>query len=95
MLAALVDASLVQVEMPTESASRLSMLDLVREYALDALRLHRRSHVAAAMPPIMPTWESRLRLLGQVRGQARHSWCWTFPMPVRPCSGQKSDRKPH
>ncbi len=38
MLAALVDASLVQVEMPTESASRFSMLELVREYALDALR---------------------------------------------------------
>ena len=38
MLAALVDASLVQVEMPTESASRFSMLELMREYALDALR---------------------------------------------------------
>jgi tetratricopeptide (TPR) repeat protein len=37
-LAALVDASLVQVEMPTESASRFDMLELIREYALDRLR---------------------------------------------------------
>jgi len=37
-LAALVDASLVQVEMPTESASRFGMLELIREYALDRLR---------------------------------------------------------
>ena len=36
-LAALVDASLVQVEMPTESASRFGMLELLREYALDQL----------------------------------------------------------
>jgi predicted ATPase/transcriptional regulator with XRE-family HTH domain len=38
ILAALVDASLVQVEMPPESATRFSMLELIREYALDQLR---------------------------------------------------------
>jgi predicted ATPase/transcriptional regulator with XRE-family HTH domain len=37
-LAALVDASLVQVEMPTEGATHFSMLELIREYALDRLR---------------------------------------------------------
>jgi predicted ATPase/transcriptional regulator with XRE-family HTH domain len=37
-LAALVDGSLVQVEMPTESASRFGMLELIREFALDRLR---------------------------------------------------------
>jgi predicted ATPase/transcriptional regulator with XRE-family HTH domain len=36
-LAALVDASLVQVEMPTEGTTRFSMLELIREYALDRL----------------------------------------------------------
>lgn len=37
-LAALVDASLVQVEMPTEGTTRFSMLELIREYALNRLR---------------------------------------------------------
>jgi len=37
-LAALVDASLVQVEMATEGAARFTMLELIREYALDRLR---------------------------------------------------------
>ena len=38
-LAALVDASLVQVEMPPDGATRFSMLELIREYALDQLRM--------------------------------------------------------
>jgi len=37
-LAALVDASLVYVEMPDERASRFGMLELIRAYALDQLR---------------------------------------------------------
>jgi len=37
-LAALVDASLVQVELPLEGATRFGMLELIREYALDRLR---------------------------------------------------------
>jgi len=38
-LAALVDASLVQVGMPPEGTTRFSMLELIREYALDRLRM--------------------------------------------------------
>src|SRR3989440_6675662 len=37
-LAALIDASLVQVEIPTEGRERFGMLELIREYALE--RLH-------------------------------------------------------
>jgi len=37
-LAALVDASLVQVELPQEGATRFGMLELLREYALELLR---------------------------------------------------------
>ena len=37
-LTALVDASLVYVEMPDERASRFGMLELIRAYALDQLR---------------------------------------------------------
>jgi len=37
-LAALVDASLVQVTIPVEGATRFSMLELIREYALEQAR---------------------------------------------------------
>src|SRR5258708_16505128 len=52
ILAALVDASLVQVEIPTEGRERFGMLELIREYALERLRaareeeLCRRRHAA-------------------------------------------------
>ncbi len=51
-LAALVDASLVQVEIPTEGRERFGMLEMLREYALEQLRtareeeLYRRRHAA-------------------------------------------------
>jgi predicted ATPase/transcriptional regulator with XRE-family HTH domain len=38
ILAALVEASLVQVEWPAEGAARFSLLELLREYALERLR---------------------------------------------------------
>ena len=37
LLAALVDASLVQVEMPSQGTARFGMLELIREYALEQL----------------------------------------------------------
>ncbi len=52
ILAALVDASLVQVEIPAEGRERFGMLEMVREYALERLRaakeedLYRRRHAA-------------------------------------------------
>jgi predicted ATPase/transcriptional regulator with XRE-family HTH domain len=52
ILAALADASLVQVEIPTEGRERFGMLELIREYALERLRaageeeLCRRRHAA-------------------------------------------------
>ena len=51
-LAALVDSSLVQVEIPTEGRERFGMLETIREYALERLRaareedLSRRQHAA-------------------------------------------------
>src|SRR5260370_37412309 len=51
-LAALVDASLVQVEIPAEGRERFGMLEMIREYALERLRaareeeLCRRRHAA-------------------------------------------------
>src|SRR2546423_3064684 len=51
-LAALIDASLVQVEIPTEGRERFGMLEMIREYALERLRvageeeLCRRRHAA-------------------------------------------------
>src|SRR5262249_27522689 len=38
LLAALVDASLVQVELPTEGGARFCMLEVLREFALERLR---------------------------------------------------------
>jgi len=52
ILAALVDASLVLVEIPTEGRERFGMLEMIREYALERLRvageeeLCRRRHAA-------------------------------------------------
>ena len=52
ILAALVDASLVQVAIPTEGRERFGMLEMIREYALERLRavreeeLCRRRHAA-------------------------------------------------
>src|SRR5205085_2809793 len=52
ILAAHVDASLVQVEIPTEGRERFGMLEMIREYALERLRvagdeeLCRRRHAA-------------------------------------------------
>jgi len=52
ILAALVDASLVQVEIPTEGRERFGMLEMIREYALERLHaareeeLCRRRHAA-------------------------------------------------
>ncbi len=52
ILAALVDASLVQVEIPAEGRERFGMLEIIREYALERLRvageeeLCRRRHAA-------------------------------------------------
>ena len=52
ILAALVDASLVQVEIPAEGRERFGMLETIREYALERLRaageeeLGRRRHAA-------------------------------------------------
>lgn len=52
ILAALVDASLVQVEIPIEGRERFGMLEMIREYALERLRaareeeLYRRRHAA-------------------------------------------------
>lgn len=51
-LAALVDASLIQVEIPAEGRERFGMLEMIREYALERLRaareeeLCRRRHAA-------------------------------------------------
>jgi predicted ATPase/DNA-binding XRE family transcriptional regulator len=41
ILAALVDASLIQVEIPTEGRERFGMLEMIREYALGQLRAAR------------------------------------------------------
>ena len=52
ILAALVDASLVQVEVPAQARARFGMLETIREYALERLRaateeeLYRRRHAA-------------------------------------------------
>jgi predicted ATPase/DNA-binding XRE family transcriptional regulator len=52
ILAALVDASLVQVEIPAGARERFGMLEMIREYALERLRvaseedLYRRRHAA-------------------------------------------------
>ncbi|HEY6539914.1 MAG TPA: helix-turn-helix domain-containing protein, partial [Ktedonobacteraceae bacterium] len=52
ILAALVDASLVQVEIPAEGRERFGMLETIREYAMERLRaareeeLYRRRHAA-------------------------------------------------
>ncbi|MEO8955420.1 MAG: hypothetical protein ABI396_15335, partial [Ktedonobacteraceae bacterium] len=52
ILAALVDASLIQVEIPTEGRERFGMLEMIREYALEQLstareeELCRRRHAA-------------------------------------------------
>ncbi len=39
-LAALVDASLVQVEIPVDGPARFGMLELIREYALQCVRVN-------------------------------------------------------
>ena len=93
-LSPLVDASLVQVDVPVDGQARFGMLELMRDYALK--RLHaavRRSHADGDTLFISPVSQRALRPRYQGREYKKRSCSRKFPMSVRRYSGQKSIRR--
>jgi non-specific serine/threonine protein kinase len=90
-LAALVDASLIQVEIPVDGPARFGMFEsmLCNVCALQG----KRSRADGDTPPILPAWQRALGPRYQVREDKKRSWYRMFRMSVVQYSGQKSSKR--
>lgn len=93
VLAALVDASLIQTEIVAGGIVRFSMLELIRDYALQRRQVQRR-YVNAGMPRILPDWQRpSSRILGRSKAFAMRNLYWhrhrSCRMRERRWSGQR------
>ena len=95
-LAALVDASLVQVDIPVDGPARFGMLELIREYALQCLHVTgeeescRRRH-AVYYAQLAESAGPRC----QEREYKKRPCYRMFPIFVWPCSGQRRGKRQH
>ena len=93
-LAALVDASLVQVDIQVNGPARFGMFELMREYALQRLRAAgKRNRADGDTPSIMPAYRRALRPRCQGREHKKRPCYRMFQIFVRPCCGQRRGKR--